>query len=65
MPDVDDSPSPFLLPEEAARFLRLSPRTLEKKRKIGGGPPFRRFGRKVVYELNELRAWADQRSYDL
>jgi hypothetical protein len=40
---------------EAAALLRLSPRTLEKYRVIGGGPPFRKLGRRVFYTLTILR----------
>src|SRR5690606_41276416 len=36
----------YLTNDEAAGFLRLSPRTLEKQRVIGGGPRFRKFGRR-------------------
>jgi len=43
--------------------LRLSPRTLEKLRVLGGGPRFRKFGRRVRYALADLDAWADGRSY--
>ena len=35
--------------KEAARFLKLSPRTLEKMRVVGGGPRFRKHGRRVLY----------------
>ena len=54
--------SVFLNNEEAARFLSLSPRTLEKHRVIGGGPRFRKFGRRVVYALSDLETWANARS---
>ncbi|MNW19410.1 hypothetical protein D3C71_2193860 [compost metagenome] len=30
---------------------------------IGGGPKFRKFGRRVMYAVADLDAWADQRSY--
>ena len=36
----------YLSNEEAADFLKLSPRTLEKQRVVGGGPRFRKFGRR-------------------
>lgn len=49
---------------EAAEYLRLSPRTLEKLRVVGGGPPFRKFGRRVVYAFSEVEAWANARSFD-
>ena len=55
----------FLTTEEAAAFLRLSPRTLEKQRVLGGGPRFRKFGARVLYAAIDLRTWADGRSYGM
>jgi len=57
------SASPFMDTIEAAGFLKISPRTLEKQRVIGGGPRFRKFGSRVLYALTDLQAWADQRSF--
>ncbi|MPZ44229.1 MAG: helix-turn-helix domain-containing protein [Betaproteobacteria bacterium] len=54
----------YLTNDEAAEFLRLSPRTLEKQRVIGGGPRFRKFGRRVMYALVDLEAWADARTFE-
>jgi len=51
----------YLNNKEAAGFLNLSPRTLEKQRVAGGGPKFRKFGRRVVYALGDLEAWAEAR----
>ena len=53
--------SPFLTTKQAAEYLRLSPRTLEGLRVKGGGPPFRKFGSRVVYKAVELENWADSR----
>ena len=44
-------PQRYLTNDEAAEYLRLSPRTLEKQRVIGGGPRFRKFGRRVMYAV--------------
>ncbi|WP_137891273.1 helix-turn-helix domain-containing protein [Ramlibacter sp. 2FC] len=55
----------FLTNDEAAAFLRLSPRTLEKQRVLGGGPRFRKFGARVLYAAEDLRAWANSRAYDM
>ena len=55
-------PQRYLTNDEAADYLRLSPRTLEKQRVIGGGPKFRKFGRRVMYAVSDLDAWADQRA---
>ncbi len=57
-------PQRYLTNDEAADYLRLSPRTLEKQRVIGGGPKFRKFDRRVMYAVSDLDAWADQRSYE-
>lgn len=57
--------SQYLTTPEAADFLRLSPRTLEKQRVLGGGPRFHKFGARVVYALTDLRAWADGRAYGM
>ncbi|MDY7091570.1 MAG: helix-turn-helix domain-containing protein [Acidobacteriota bacterium] len=50
--------SPYLSTVEAAEFLHLSPKTLEGYRCRGGGPAYRKHGRKVVYRLDELEAWS-------
>ncbi len=39
---------------DAARFLGVSPRTLEKKRLTGDGPPFLKIGRRVLYDIRDL-----------
>jgi len=44
--------------DEAARLIRHSPRTLERQRWAGTGPPFLKIGRKVLYDRQELLAWA-------
>lgn len=45
---------------EAARFLGLSDRTLEKHRSYGTGPIYRKIGGRVVYTLDDLRAWSER-----
>ena len=52
----------YLNNDEAAAYLHLSPRTLEKQRVIGGGPKFRKFGRRVVYAIEDLESWASARA---
>ena len=63
-PTPPAQPARYLTNDEAAAFLRLSPRTLEKQRVIGGGPRFRKFGRRVMYAAADLEAWADARSFE-
>lgn len=41
----------------AADYLGLSPATLETLRTRGGGPPFSKLGRRVVYAREDLDAW--------
>lgn len=63
-PAMATQPQRYLTNDEAASYLRLSPRTLEKQRVIGGGPRFRKFGRRVMYAVADLDAWAAGRSYE-
>ena len=51
-------PPRFLRTPEAARFLSLSGRTLEKHRCFGTGPVFRKLGGRIVYAIDDLDAWA-------
>lgn len=50
--------SPFLNTAQAAFYVGLSRRTLEKMRLIGGGPRFRKHGRYVRYHIDDLDAWS-------
>src|SRR5262249_2808206 len=50
----------YLRTPEAARLLGLSGRTLEKHRTHGTGPQYRKIGGRVVYAVEDLRAWADR-----
>jgi predicted DNA-binding transcriptional regulator AlpA len=42
---------------QAAERCNLSPRTFEKYRVTGGGPPYIRLGSAVRYRLEDLDAW--------
>ena len=57
---LTDFPPRYLRTPEAARFLGLSDRTLEKHRTYGTGPGYRKLGGRVVYSLDDLQAWADR-----
>lgn len=50
----------LLTTHEAAKFLKLSPRTLEKFRVTGGGPPFVALGRARRYRLEDLERWVSE-----
>lgn len=50
-------PPRLLRTKEAARFLGISIRTLEKHRTYGTGPIYRKVGGRVLYAVEELQAW--------
>ena len=50
----------YLRTVDAADWLGLSPRTLEKYRSHGTGPTFRKLGGRVVYAVVDLEAWAEE-----
>jgi hypothetical protein len=52
---------PFVDTEAAARYLALSPHSLECYRSLVGGPPFYKFGKFVRYAVDDLVAWAASR----
>lgn len=51
-----------LTPEELAARLRVSLRTLEGWRNRRQGPSFRKFGRRVLYPLDLLERWENDRT---
>jgi hypothetical protein len=66
--DCHDQPvsARLLLRREAAEFLtrvgyRTAASTLAKLASVGGGPPFRSFGRRPLYHPSDLIAWAQAR----
>jgi hypothetical protein len=50
-------PPRLLRTKEAARFLGISIRTLEKHRTYGTGPTYRKIGGRVLYAVEDLQAW--------
>ena len=53
----------FWTPEETAKLLRTSPRTLERRRLDGTGPKFVKLGGRVLYRPEDVSAWADARTF--
>lgn len=51
----------YMSGREAAAFLGLSPRTLDRYRVNGDGPAFHKFGSRVRYARVDLEAWASAR----
>ena len=52
----------YLCNDDAAQFLTLGRSTLEKMRCTGGGPKFSKLGKRVVYLMDDLIAWAEARA---
>lgn len=50
--------SPYLNTAQAAHYLGLSPRTLERMRTLGCGPEYRKHGNSVRYYIEDLDRWS-------
>lgn len=50
--------SPFLSTEQAAFYLGVSVRKLQKMRSMDTGPPYRRHGHCVRYHVDDLETWS-------
>src|SRR3546814_20317251 len=60
MMNLKTPPFRYLRTTEAARFLSLSPRTMEKHGLYGTGPQYRKLGDRVAYSIPDLQEWAEQ-----
>lgn len=49
----------FMRTPDAATYLGLSARTLEKHRCFGTGPVYRKLGGRIVYAITELDSWVE------
>lgn len=58
---MSDGGELYMSTREAAAFLRLSPRTLDRYRVSGDGPEFHKFGNRVRYARPDVEAWAAAR----
>jgi hypothetical protein len=47
----------FLTQDEAAAELTVCERTLDRRRRLGEGPPITKLGRRVLYRRSSLHAW--------
>lgn len=50
----------LLTTQQAAQYLNISTRTLERYRQQASGPLFIRFGRRVAYDKKDLKQWLDE-----
>lgn len=57
----------YISREEAAQYLteqrglKVSKGTLQKWVTTGGGPAYRRFGKRAVYLIDDLNTWAERK----
>ena len=58
---MSGQPTKYLGTREAAAFLGLSPRTLDRYRVTGEGPAFHKFGARILYAKADLEEWAAAR----
>ena len=49
----------FLDIPSAVRLLSLSPRTLKKRRWLGGGPAYHKVRRRGLYSVEDLERWVE------
>ena len=59
-----DSSTPVPLARHRPSHVQKLRKEIEKQRVIGGGPKFRKFGRRVMYAVADLDVWAAERSFE-
>ena len=47
----------YLRSDDAANYIGFGKSTVEKLRLIGGGPPYIKAGKIVLYDVDDLDAW--------
>jgi hypothetical protein len=60
-PKEDDVQGELLMPEEAAKLLRVSEGTLRDWRYHKTGPAYIRVGQRPRYDLRDLERWVQER----
>jgi len=55
-----NSDNTLLRPAEAAAFLRISRRTLDRWHACGFGPPRAKVGHKIYYRLSDIDSWLER-----
>ena len=62
-------PAPLATPEEVAAYRRTTASALAQERYRGTGPKFKKLGKRVFYDWDDVRAWVSantcQRTDDL
>jgi hypothetical protein len=49
----------YLTPDAVAEATGIGPHTLRRLRCVGGGPPYRKVGRRCLYEYGEVLQWIE------
>jgi DNA-binding transcriptional MerR regulator len=49
--------SGYFTQQQVAAELKVSPRTVDRWRRLGEGPPITRLGRRLLYRKSSLEAW--------
>lgn len=57
-------PTRYLDTKQAAAYLGISPKTLNKMRVTGTGPRYAKANRRVIYDLRDLDRWVEDRKRD-
>ena len=60
MTKVESTPA-YVPPLGASDLMGVAPQTLARWRCEGGGPPFIRVGRKIMYAVEDITAWMNSR----
>lgn len=50
----------FFTPDDLVQRWHISPRTLERSRWLGSGPPFIKVGAKVLYRITDIEAFESE-----
>lgn len=67
MKSETDQNAKLMTRKEAARYITarfgipISPLTLDTLASTGGGPKFRKWGRRALYEVTDIEGWVTQR----
>jgi hypothetical protein len=51
----------YVTPQTASKMFAMSTRLLEDMRKFGGGPPFVKLSRKILYKVADFEKWLEER----
>ena len=51
--------NPFLSTKQAAHYLHMSAKSLERQRNRGEGPSFRRHNHRIRYHIDDLIHWSE------